>query len=231
MERTPTEVEEDRDFYRWYGAWAALTPTEVAARMAGCPSRWWIVGGWAIDAFTGVQRDHEDVDVGFFRADLPVVLDHLAPDLCVWSNLGGTLRPLRTAEDLLEGARQLWVRPDGDSPWVMDLAMTPHDGETWIAPRDERIRVPFEDATFVATDGIRYLRPELVMFMKAKFARSKDTRDLEVVLPRLDAGAIGRLRAAIELVHPGHRWLEAQGLGGDSARPMLPSRKSRIRSR
>ena len=32
---------------------------------------WWIVGGWAIDAFTGRPREHHDIDVGFFRADLP----------------------------------------------------------------------------------------------------------------------------------------------------------------
>jgi len=89
-------------------------------------------GGWAVDAFTGVPREHEDIDVAFFRVDLPVVLERLSPELCVWSNLSGTLRPLRKAEDLLEGARQLWVRRDGDSPWLMDLAITPHEGDTWI---------------------------------------------------------------------------------------------------
>jgi hypothetical protein len=206
--RPPDGTDEDRDFYRWYGAWAPLTPPEVAERFDGLGVRWWIVGGWAVDAFTGVAREHEDVDVAFFRVDLPVVLGGLSPDLCVWSNLSGTLRPLRGAGDLLEGTRQLWVRRDGDSPWLMDLAMTPHDGDTWISPRDARIRAPFEDATFVADDGIRYLRPELVLFMKTRVARPKDDRDLAAILPRLDAAARARLREAIELVHPGHRWLE-----------------------
>lgn len=207
MTQTAAEIEEDRDFYRWYGAWAPLTPPEVAALLDGLAIRWWIVGGWAVDAFTGTPREHEDIDVAFFREDLPAVLAHLGPGLCVWSNLGGTLRPLRKPEDLQDGARQLWVRRDGDSPWVLDLAMTPHDGDTWISPRDERVRVPFEDATFVARDGLRYLRPELVMFMKALFARFKDGRDLDAVLARLDPAATTRLRDAIELVHPGHAWL------------------------
>jgi hypothetical protein len=203
-----TEAEEDRDFYRWYGAWTPLAPPEVARRLERFGRPWWIVGGWAVDAFTGIARDHEDVDVAFLRADLPAVLECLSPELCVWSNLSGTLRPLRTADDLLEGARQLWVRRDGDSPWLMDLAMTPHDGETWISPRDERVRAPLAEATFVAADGIRYLRPELVLFMKARIARSKDDRDLATILPRLEPAARRRLAEWLELVYPdGHRWL------------------------
>jgi hypothetical protein len=209
--RLPGETDEDRDFYRWYGEWAPFSLAQVAELLQGIGARWWIVGGWAVDAFTGVTRDHEDIDVAFFRADLPIVLERLSPDLCVWSNLNGTLRPLRKPENLIEGSRQLWVRRNAQSPWCMDLAMTPHDGDTWIAPRDDRIRMPFEDATFVAADGLRYLRPELVLFMKALFARPKDDRDLEVILPRLDTAARARLRASLDLVHPGHRWLTTVG--------------------
>jgi hypothetical protein len=206
--RTPEEIEEDRDFYRWYGAWEPYTPPQVASLLAGMAAPWWVVGGWAVDAFTGVSREHEDIDIAFLRVDLPTILQHLSPGLCIWSNLSGTVRPLRKPEDLIEGSRQLWVRPDGQSPWVMDLAMTPHDGETWISPRDDRIRRPLADATFLAADGVRYLRPELVLFMKAKMARAKDDRDLEVILPRLDRATRDWLRDAIALVHPGHRWLE-----------------------
>jgi hypothetical protein len=209
VERPQAEIDEDLDFYRWYGEWQAYAPAEVLGLLAALPARWWIIGGWAIDAFTGVARDHEDVDVAFFRADLPAVVAHLSPELCIWSNLGGTLRPLRKPDDLLEGARQLWVRRDGRSPWVMDLAMTPHHGDTWISPRDDRVRRPFDDATFVAADGIRYLRPELNLFMKARWARAKDDRDLEVTLPSLDEASRAWLSESIELVHPGHRWLAA----------------------
>jgi hypothetical protein len=215
--RPPDETDEDRDFYRWYGAWDALTPPQVEQRFDGLGVRWWIVGGWAVDAFTGVAREHEDIDVAFFRADLPAVLGRLSPELCVWSNLSGTLRPLRAVEDLLDGARQLWVRRDGDSPWLMDLAMTPHEGDTWISPRDPRIRAPFGDATFLAPDGIRYLRPELVLFMKARVARATDERDFATTVPRLDGPARTRLREAIELIYPGHRWLNALGATPDPA--------------
>jgi hypothetical protein len=87
--------------------------------------------------------------------------------------------------------------------------MTPHEGETWISPRDDRVRLPLTDATFAAASGIRYLRPELVLFMKARTARSKDDADLASILPLLDPSARGRLGEWLELVHPGHRWLEA----------------------
>src|SRR5215210_671072 len=180
-------TDEDRDFYRWYGAWRPITPTGVARLLSPSGIRWWIVGGWAVDAFTGEAREHEDIDVSFFRADLGRLLDHLSPRYCVWSNLSGTLRPLREPDDLLDGARQLWVRRDGDSPWVMDLAMNPHADETWISVRDDSIRMPLEQATFTAADGISYLQPEIVLLMKARVAREKDDRDLAAILPALGA--------------------------------------------
>lgn len=201
-------TDEDRDFYRWYGRWRPLTPRGVARLMSGSGITWWVIGGWAIDAFTGQPREHEDIDVAFFRQDLPVLLDHLAPRYCVWSNLGGTLRPLRKPEELLEGARQLWVRRNGDSPWLFDLAMNPHDGETWISVRDDAIRMPITQATFLADDGIRYLRPEIVLWMKARFERAKDDRDLANVLPLLEAERATWLRQKLEDKHPGHRWLK-----------------------
>jgi len=202
---------EDVAFYRWYGPWAPLTPPEVAVMFAGLGAPWWIVGGWAIEAFTHRARPHEDIDVAFFRADLPLVLERLEPELCVWSNASGTLRPLKRLDDLLEGCRQLWVRRDGGSPWLMDLAITPHDGGTWISVRDDRVRLPLEDAVFVGADGIRYLRPEIVMGLKARNPRPSSDADLEAVLPLLDAGARTSLRDAIALYDPGHPWLERVG--------------------
>jgi hypothetical protein len=197
----------DEEFYRWYGDWASVTPRAVAEILEDVGVRWWVVGGWAVDAYTGEAREHEDIDVAFFRADLPVVLAHLSRELNVWSNLSGTLRPLREPDDLLDGARQLWVRRDAQSPWLLDLAMTAHDGDTWISPRDERVRLPFEEATFVAADGIRYLSPELVLFMKARVARPKDDADLDRIVPYLAPRARERLQQWLELVHPRHRWL------------------------
>ena len=207
----PDMSAEERDFYRWYGAWRPLTPMGVRRLLYGSKLRWWIVGGWAVDAFTGQPRIHEDIDVSFFREDLGRLLEHLSPRYCVWSNLSGTLRPLRKPEDLIEGSRQLWVRRDGDSPWVMDLAMNPHEGETWISVRDDSIRMPIDEATFRAADGISYLQPEIVLLMKSRVASDKNERDLAAILPLLDEGRIARLRSYVERLHPDHRWLKLLG--------------------
>jgi len=203
--------DDDAAFERWYGPWTPLTPARVARLMDGLSAPWWVVGGWAIEAFTGHAREHHDIDVGFFRADLPVLLEHLAPKVCVWSNASGTLRPLMQADDLLPGCRQLWVRRDGASPWLVDLAMTPHDGDIWISPRDESIRVPSDEAVFMAADAIRYLRPEIVLAFKARAPRKQDEVDLDAVLPLLDERPRAALRSAVERIDPAHPWLERIG--------------------
>ena len=200
--------DEDREFYHWYGPWTPLTPPEVASLFEGLAAPWWLVGGWAIESFSGHARVHEDIDVGFFRADLPAVVARLAPELCVWSNRSGTLRPLKRPADLLRGCRQLWVRRDGGSPWLMDLAMTPHDGDTWVHPRDDAIRVPLADALLERDDGIRYLRPEIALTFKARRQSPKNDHDLEAVLPRLSADRRAWLAGAVERFDPDHPWLE-----------------------
>lgn len=202
------ESEEDREFHRWYGRWAGVSPVEVADMLAGAGVAWWVVGGWAIDAAVGGSRFHEDIDVGFLRADLDPLLKHLGRDLCVWSNASGTLRPMRRPDDLLPHSRQLWVRRDAASPWLIDLAMTPHHGTTWISPRDDRLRMPLDEATFVGTDNVRYLRPEIVLHMKARHQRPNDERDFDRAIPAMEPEARGWLRTALEMTHPGHAWLQ-----------------------
>ena len=55
MPADPLDVEE-REFQRLYVVWAPTTPGDAAALFARFERPWWISGGWAIDAFTGVAR-------------------------------------------------------------------------------------------------------------------------------------------------------------------------------
>ena len=64
------------------------------------------------------------------------------------------------------------------------------------------------DAILRTSDGIPYLRPEIVLLTKAKHEREKDEADLAATLPTLDGRARAWLTDAIGLVHPGHRWLD-----------------------
>jgi hypothetical protein len=38
---------------RLYGPWGDRTPPDAAKLLRDYPGRWWIAGGWAIDAFVG----------------------------------------------------------------------------------------------------------------------------------------------------------------------------------
>jgi len=57
----------DAEFEARYGRWSGLTPSQMAAVFSGYSGDWWVVGGWAIEAFTGVPRKHEDIDVVVLR--------------------------------------------------------------------------------------------------------------------------------------------------------------------
>jgi hypothetical protein len=44
--------------------------------LAGLDVPWWVAGGWAVEAFTGVARSHEDIDLSVLRR----VVAHQPPD-------------------------------------------------------------------------------------------------------------------------------------------------------
>jgi hypothetical protein len=76
---------------------------------------------------------------------------------------------------------------------------------TWVSHRDPRIRRP--EAVGCTADGIPYLRPEIVLFTKAKRTRDKDEADFAATLPELDQAGRVWLAQAFATAHPGHRWL------------------------
>lgn len=204
---------DDAEFYRWYGVWAPLDPPGLAELMAGFDRPWWIVGGWSIEAFTGVPREHEDVDLSLLACDLPAFREHLGTDWTPWSNFGGTLRPLSDRfPEPLDVESQVWLRRNAQSPWVVDLPITPDRDGLWTNKRWPDHVVPVEDATWVAGDGIRYIRPEVALLYKAALDREKDRRDLDVTWPLLDEEARTWLLDALGAVHPGHAWLTRPGI-------------------
>ena len=121
----------------------------------------------------------------------------------------GLARPLASARHLLEPTHQTWVLEPATRVWRFDIFREPSDGDTWISRRDERIRLPFDEVIAHTADGIPYGRPEIVLLYKAKHSRPKDDGDFAAALPLLGPERRAWLANAIELVHPGHRWLDA----------------------
>lgn len=206
--RSVEEQAEEDAFFALYGAWAPLSPTEVAAELAGFDRPWWVVGGWAIEAASGYQREHEDTDISMLSCDVPAFVEFLKGRWHVWNNVGGVLHPLGDRWPTVdEPDSQLWLRANATSPWVLDVPLTPEDEGRWTNKRLPGHVAAVEDVTWVADDGVRYLSPEIVLLFKARLMRPKDDPDLEATLPVLSADQRAWLRTALGQVAPGHPWL------------------------
>lgn len=194
------------EIVRLYGPWLPRTPADAAALMSGYPGPWWVAGGWAIEAFTGVRREHGDLDLGIARADVDLLRAHVAGRFDVWAAERGTLRPLvGQIEPLPRTCGNLWLRAGGADPWEYDLLLTEVTPSTWTYKRDARISLPL-DRSLWEREGVCYLRPEVQLLLKAPGLRAKDTTDLEACLPLLDIDARAWLRSALDLAHRGHPW-------------------------
>ncbi|WP_166984263.1 nucleotidyltransferase domain-containing protein [Paramicrobacterium fandaimingii] len=205
----------DEEFTRLYGAWAEHTPRDAAEAFAAYDGTWWVAGGWAIEAFTGVSRPHDDIDVSVLANELPLLRRFLDGRLDAWIPTSGVLAPLlpgdrpdSAAGDVLpEGCTQLWTRADAASVWEFDILLSPGDERTWVYKRDPSVSMPLGDALW-QLDGIPYLRPEIQLLYKAKGDRAKDRADLENVLPRLDRERRAWLADALTREDTRHPWLD-----------------------
>ncbi len=203
---------DDAELEAIYGPFAGLDPQEASRLLDGFPRPWWIGGGWAIEVFTGVSRPHEDLDICISSTDVPEVVTHFKGTHYVWAVGSGSLRPLTEPDDPVpDWAGQLWVREAAYQPWLLDFLLSPVADGVWAFKRDISITLPFEDATWVADDGIRYERPEVALLYKARHNRPKDLADLEVALPLVDRAAVDWLRSALTGANPGHPWLAHLG--------------------
>lgn len=197
----------EEEFDRWYGAWEPLTPSTVAAFMHGFDRPWWVIGGWSIEAFTGVPREHEDLDISLFARDATPFRKFLGDRWTPWNVHLGAFRPFDDRFPDIHPESQLWVREHATAPWILDVPLTMDTEGRWTNKRWHEHTAPLEEVTWVAGDGLRYLRPEVTLLMKAKLDRAKDRADLDVTLPLLPDTERTWLRDAVTALHPGHAWL------------------------
>ena len=201
---------EEAAFQRRYGPWQPWTPQQAAAVLADWTEPWWVAGGWALEAFAQRERprEHEDIDVAIFRRDVPSLQAYLDPDYHCWAIGHRQLRPIdETSSDLPDWADQVWLREHAWQPWVADVVTTPDEDGRWVFRRDPTFTAPLDEVTWVGTDGIRYMNPEIVLAYKARLGRPKDDDDLAAALPRLDVRQRRWLRDTVARLHPDHRWL------------------------
>jgi hypothetical protein len=185
--------------------WDAWRPEEVQRRFAGVTAPWYVAAGWAIDLFLGEERrPHDDIEVAVPHDRFEEIARalHGFEFFVVGSGLAHPLSPAA-----IDQHHQTWVREPATGLWRLDVFREPSDGDTWICRRDPRIRLPYDRVISRTADGIPFARPEIVLLFKAKAARAKDDDDFAAVLPHLDEHRRAWLATALDLVHPGHRWL------------------------
>lgn len=191
------------------GMWDPLEPSGVAALLEASSPKWWIAGGYAIDAFVGQvgRRPHDDIDVGLLARDQVLVRGCLEGWDWHCADPPGRLRPWRPGEFLQEPVHDVWARERVGGPWRLQLVLNPGQGETWIYRRDFRIRLHMSDLVW-HSNGIPYLAPEVQLLFKSKSARTKDEQDLDDSLPLLSTRQRTWLREALHLSAPMHPWLD-----------------------
>jgi hypothetical protein len=196
---------EELAFQRVYGPLEPFSLVEAAEVLDGVGLSWWVVGGVAIEAFTGVPRHHEDIDLSILRHDLPRLRDHLAPHFHLWAAGPGLLH-LADGTEMPAESEQVWLREHALAPWRCEFLLNTDVGGRWQSKRDPGFTAPLEEVTWVK-DGIRYLNPELVLSHKAKASRPKDDDDLGAAWPLLDEGQRAFLVDFLERCQPAHPWL------------------------
>jgi hypothetical protein len=186
--------------------WAACRPEEAARLLEGVEAPWYVAAGWAIDLFLGGQRrEHGDLEIAVPAGRFPEV-ERALRGFDLYVPVGpARLRPYALVES--PESHQTWARDPASGRWRLDVFREPHDGDTWISRRDERIRMPYRELIERTVDGIPYARPEVVLLFKAKHsAEEKNEADLADTLPRLGPARRRLLGAWLQLVHPGHPW-------------------------
>jgi hypothetical protein len=192
---------------RWRSRW---TPAEVARRLEGIPTPWYVAGGWAVDLFLGEEtREHGDTEIGIPAGRFPEVRERL--DGYAFDAVGDGRIHEDAAPDVLESMYQTWVRDPATGDYLVDVFREPHDGDTWLCRHDRTVRLPYAEVVRRTPDGIPYLAPELALLFKSKAVRPKDQADFDALLPRLATGQRTRLRDLLAHVRPGHRWLAVLG--------------------
>lgn len=195
----------EEEFQRVYGPLDPLSPSELRSLLDGLDVPWWVAGGWAVEAFTGVPRHHEDIDAAVFRRDLAAVRAHLEPHVHLWAAGDRGLLHLAPGREMPADAEQVWFREHALAPWRGEILLNPDVDGRWQFKRDPSVVLDLEDATW-HRDGVRYLRPELVLAHKVKATRAKDDADLEAALPLLDVTQRAFLADTVARHAPDHPW-------------------------
>lgn len=190
-------------------AWSPWLPSELASRLKHASRPWYVVGGWALDLWHGIQtREHEDLEFAVLPESVRAFREILR-ELDFFTVHAGLIEPLAQDKAPLPHVSQLWGLDSGSARWCVDMMLERGTSSTWIYKRDESIQAPRSEITRISNTGIPYMAPAAVLLFKAKYLRDKDEADFARALPRLVPSERETLRHWLERAHPNHPWLAA----------------------
>ncbi|KTS38873.1 amino acid transporter [Methylobacterium indicum] len=196
-------------------AWDAWSPDELGRRLRGARRPWYVAGGWALDVWHGrATREHDDLEFVVLRDDA----DHfraILHDLEFFTVRDGILEHLPPSAHLPGDVWQVWGADMQRGRWRVDMMMEPGTPDRWIYKRDPTIEMARSAAVRVSKAGIPYLAPINVILFKAKYRREKDERDFEIARQEISAAEREQLIAWLDVLHPGHDWIETLRIGGE----------------
>jgi len=187
----------------------------VCRFLADFPCRWWLGGGWAIDAWFGTQsREHEDIEICVARQDQDTIFAYCAawqfftPVNNEWASLPSgerlaaprfmlQLQRTRHTIDLVEGM-----------PPTFEFLLNEVADDQWMFLRDPSIHLPIEQVYGPSPWGMQVTLPEILLLHKAVYRpRPKDEHDFERMRPSLSSTQRVWLREQISRIHSEHPWV------------------------
>jgi hypothetical protein len=153
--------------------------------------------------------------VGVFRHHQAALYEHYR-DWDTYKSIGRWV-PWSADERLDLPIHQILLRPAGGGtpePWEPNyderqFFLNEAEGGIWLCRRDPRITLHVRQLAQRSRDGIPIVAPEVQLLYKARHAADKDEHDFRLVADRIRGTRRAWLRDALELVHPGHRWIQA----------------------
>ena len=183
--------------------WEPWEPKQLGLALDGINLHWYIVGGWALDLWSGAQsRPHEDIEFCVLRPDLWAVQARF-PELTFYAALSGAL--ILMDEQNVQEAQQFWALDRQAMRWRFDVMIEPGTQDTWSYNRDPSFTMPRADMVRWA-GTIPFLNPAAVLLFKAKHRRPKDEADFDRVVEALVPEDRAWLQRALQRFHPGHDW-------------------------
>lgn len=189
----------------------------VCQFLADLPCRWWLGGGWAIDAWLGAHsRDHEDIEICVARSDQEQIFAYCStwafftPVNDQWAPLPAGER-LRPPQFMLQLQQTAATRvPIAQLPPTFEFLLNEVQADLWSFARAPQLQLPLAEVVGRSPWGMSVTRPELLLLHKAVYLpRPKDQHDFALILPHLSPAQRRWLREQIGVIHPAHPWLAA----------------------